>query len=152
MTMQPDSVSNTAHIEYALSEFYDETEYENEQELKNEFGTDFRYDMLRAPFEDAGPFVAKKRTHMLYYEFRFAPLKAGEAVTFNLYYGAASTQSMALNEMEAVGAESYAFAWDLPPDTPNNGTEFVKVGADFPECAANHDSSTFMIGITGVKY
>ena len=150
--MQPDAHTEMAHVADAVTLFDDQTEYENEQELQKEFDDFFRQDWIDAPFEDAGPFVAKKRTHMLYYEFRFAPLKAGEAVTFNLYYGAASTQSMALNEMEAVGAESYAFAWDLPPDTPNNGTEFVKVGADFPECAANHDSSTFMIGITGVKY
>ena len=147
MTMQTDPA-----VAYALSYFVDETEYENEEELKEEFGDRFRYQTFRVPVEDAGPFVAKNRTHMLYYQFDFVSLKAGEAVAFNMYYGAASTQSTALNEMQAVGAEMYAFLWDLPSGTPNNGAEFVKVREDFPECAANHDSSTFMIGVTGAKY
>ena len=171
--MQPDPTTKIAHMDIALSFFKDETEYQNQQELKREFGDDFRKNSFNAPFKDAGPFVTKKRELVLYYQLRFAPLKAGEAVTFNMYYGAASTQSTALNEMQAVGAETYAFAWDLPPENPHgaagtvsgtdvtteilatsgtNNTEFVEVGKDNTECASNHDSSTFMIGVRGVKY
>ena len=161
MTMQPDPVTDMAHIRYAATQFVDQTEYQNEQELKEEFGDGFRNNLLEVPFEDAGPFVAKKREHQIHYEFQFVPLPAGEAVTFNMYYGAASTQSTVLNEMQAVGAETYAFAWDLPTEDNDthdgaedgSGTEvFVNVEENHPECAANHDSTTFMIGFTGVKY
>ena len=165
MTMQPDPVTDMAHIRYAATQFVDQTEYQNEQELKEEFGDKFRNNLLKAPFEDAGPFVAKRRELVILYEFRFDQLPADEVVTFNIYYGAASTQSTALNEMQAVGAETYAFGWDLPSDDTHDGAEdgtssqpeggaevFVKVGENNTECAANHDSTTFMIGFTGVKY
>ena len=164
MTMQPDPIDDMAHMEFAFSYFKDETEYQNEQKLKEEFDDGFRSSRFDAPFEDAGPFVAKKRELVILYEFQFDQLPADEVVTFNIYYGAASTQSTALNEMQAVGAETYAFGWELPSDDTHDGAEdgtssqpeggaevFVKVGENNTECAANHDSTTFMMGITGVQ-
>ena len=59
----------------------------------------------RAPVTDHGPYDQGAA-----FDFVFDPLNAGESVSFNLYYGAASSQGHAEEVTASVLAEVYAFA------------------------------------------
>jgi hypothetical protein len=54
-------------------------------------------------FTDLGP-----RDHGAFFTFAFGALAAGESRTFNIFYGAARSESSALNALATVGAEVYS--------------------------------------------
>jgi type IV pilus assembly protein PilY1 len=54
-------------------------------------------------FVDSGP-----ADHGAFFTFGFGALAAGESRTFNIYYGAAATESAALSALGTVGAEVFS--------------------------------------------
>ncbi|MCA1570423.1 MAG: DUF11 domain-containing protein, partial [Chloroflexi bacterium] len=82
-------------------------------------------------FVDQGP-----DDHGALFDFGFAALDAGEALTFNIYYGASATETGALEAINAVGAEVYSLGQPSTEDGPSLGTPntfvfaFAGVGGD----------------------
>jgi hypothetical protein len=63
---------------------------------------------------DSGP-----ADHGALFDFGFGALQPGKKLTFNIYYGAAATETSALAALSAVRAEVYSFG---QPSTPNGPT------------------------------
>ena len=59
----------------------------------------------RAPIVDDGP-----GSMGTIFDFGFRSLEAGESISFNMYYGAASNQELAERAAGSVDAEVFAFA------------------------------------------
>lgn len=61
------------------------------------------------------------------FDFGFGALKAGEAYTFDIFYGAAGNEAMALAALGAVGAELYSFGQSVAADgsPANDATTFI---------------------------
>nr|RNJ65358.1 MAG: PTPA-CTERM sorting domain-containing protein [Leptolyngbya sp. IPPAS B-1204] len=55
-------------------------------------------------FTDVGPF-----DHGALFDFGFGLLEAGKSFSFDIFYGAAPTETLALSALAAVGAEVYSF-------------------------------------------
>jgi hypothetical protein len=78
---------------------------------------------------DSGP-----ADHGALFDFGFGMLAPGKKVSFNIYYGAAATESEALAALAAVRAEVYSFGQPNTPDGPTLGKPntfifaFAKVG------------------------
>jgi hypothetical protein len=70
------------------------------------------------------------------FEFQFDPLDAGEQVQFKIYYGAAGSQTDAVEALASVGAEVYSLA------KPTNGPAPDLTCADSPV--------VFIFGFSGV--
>lgn len=68
-------------------------------------------------FTDAGP-----DDHGALFDFGFGTLAAGATKTFRTFYGAAGTETEALNAIQAVGAEVYSLGQPNTTDGPTLGT------------------------------
>jgi len=68
-------------------------------------------------FTDAGP-----TDHGAVFDFGFGMLDPGEEVSFNVYYGAAGTESEAIDALIAVGAEVFSLGQPNTPGGPTLGT------------------------------
>lgn len=68
-------------------------------------------------FTDAGP-----DDHGAHFDFGFGSLRAGEQKTFTIFYGAAGTESQALDALSAVNAEVYSLGQPDTDDGPSLGS------------------------------
>lgn len=75
---------------------------------------------ISGPFTDYGP-----KDHGANFDFQFAPLAAGNAFSFNIYYGAAGNQGDAENALSLVAAEAYSFG--KPQNAGGACTDFPNV-------------------------
>lgn len=83
-------------------------------------------------FTDSGP-----RDHGALFDFGFGELGIGEIFTFDIFYGAAETESAALDALGEVGAEVYSFG---QPSSDIGGTG----------TGGGRDTTTFIFGFSGV--
>ena len=68
-------------------------------------------------FTDAGP-----ADHGALFDFDFGSLAAGATREFKTFYGAAATETGAINALNAVGVEAYSLGEPSTPDGPTLGT------------------------------
>jgi serine/threonine protein phosphatase PrpC len=68
-------------------------------------------------FVDAGP-----ADHGALFDFNFGTLAPGATKTFQTYYGAAGTETGAIDALNAIGAEAYSLGEPNTPDGPTLGT------------------------------
>ena len=86
---------------------------------------------LPGPVTDSGP-----DDHGARFDFALGPLDPGQSHVFNIYYGAAATESEALSAISIVGAETYSLGQPSTPNGPSEGTPntfifaFSGVGGD----------------------
>jgi type IV pilus assembly protein PilY1 len=79
--------------------------------------------------------------HGARFTFGFGSLAAGESRSFDIFYGAAPNEAMALAALSAVGAEVYSFGQCTPGGEGDGG----------PPCGPGDGSpATFMFGFAGV--
>ena len=82
-------------------------------------------------FVDSGP-----ADHGALFDFGFGSVAAGDEVSFNIYYGAAATETEAVSAVAAVSAEVFSFGQPSTVDGPTLGTPntfifaFAGVGGD----------------------
>ena len=96
----------------------------------------FRNDELGLFFP--APFTDQIADHGASFEFQFDPLDAGEQVQFKIYYGAAGSQTDAVEALASVGAEVYSLA--KPTNEP--ASDLTSTCADSPV--------VFIFGFSGV--
>lgn len=65
---------------------------------------------LDVDFEDSGP-----ADHGAYFKFLFGDLADGESLTFKIFYGAASTEALALAALSAESVELFSLGQSSPP-------------------------------------
>lgn len=82
---------------------------------------------------DSGP-----NDHGAMFDFGFDDIPAGESIEFSIFYGAAGTETDALNAIASVGAEVWSFG---QPSTDEGG---VEIGRDLGE------PNTFIFAFSGV--
>jgi hypothetical protein len=75
---------------------------------------------LNADFQDLGVL-----DHGAYFRFGFGDLAAGESKTFSIYYGAAFSETQALNALGAVGIELYSLGQSSTPNGPDLGLPYT---------------------------
>lgn len=74
-------------------------------------------DTSNVNFVDAGP-----DDHGAYFTFDFGTIAAGESVSFDIFYGAAGSETAAMAALGAVGAEVYSLGQSNTVNGPANGT------------------------------
>lgn len=75
---------------------------------------------LNADFKDLGIL-----DHGAYFRFGFGDLAAGASKTFSIYYGAAFSETQALNALGAVGIELYSLGQSSTPNGPDLGLPYT---------------------------
>ncbi|HEX2854152.1 MAG TPA: PEP-CTERM sorting domain-containing protein [Opitutaceae bacterium] len=75
---------------------------------------------LNSDFTDLGVL-----DHGAYFRFGFGNLAAGESKTFSIYYGAAFSETQALNALGAVGIELYSLGQSSTPNGPDLGLPYT---------------------------
>ncbi|EPR34552.1 PEP motif putative anchor domain protein [Alkalidesulfovibrio alkalitolerans DSM 16529] len=68
---------------------------------------------LDVDFENSGP-----TDHGAYFKFLFGDLAAGESYSFSIFYGAAPSETLALNALGLIGAELYSLGKSTIAGTP----------------------------------
>jgi hypothetical protein len=71
-------------------------------------------------FVDVGPF-----DHGALFDFGFGLLEAGKSFSFDIFYGAAPTETLALSALAAVGAEVYSFGQPAGGATTGEPNTFI---------------------------
>jgi len=90
------------------------------------------YGQNNVNFTDVGP-----NDHGAYFRFKFGDLAVGESITFDIFYGAAENERLAMAALGAVGAEVYSLG---------QSSLYPELGGAYP----NNDGATFIFAFKGV--